>query len=371
MKIVVAQRHGRRGAGLGNEMLPWAKGWIASQVLHAHLIGPSWGINKRRYYRNFGTTRFDVLLEEFMLRFPHHAFTEQEYRATGEVDFGAAIVRWARSRGLADNDSYIVSVSGMWGGYPSIRNARAFLISKLLNSKDALRNALEVTSKLDREKLFVAVHMRSPQSGHSKLPPSETARGKFNILVPGEWYLWVCEALRNHFGDRIEFRFFTDRGGPEFEEAVRRFNPGQLVQRGLTECSDLWLMTEADLRVCSISSYSLAACFLSGGPYAWYEPQLTLSQDLYSLWGDTESEKADGSLSSRSAAFVSSLMKGNSKSTPAVNFPGTAMDVGDPLPDSLVTMLDHRLSYRDSRTNLIEYGCIPKRGHFKADSDCP
>ena len=361
MRIVVAHRHGRRGEGLGNEMLPWAKGWIASQVLDAHLVGPSWGMNKRRYYRNFGTSRFDVLLEEFILRLPHHDFTEREYRATGEVDFGAAIVRWARSRELDDKASLIVSVGGMWGGYPSIRNARAFLISKLLHSKDALRNAFEVTSKLDREKLFVAVHMRSPQGGHGKLPPGETARGKFNILIPGDWYLWVCEALRNHFGDRIGFRFFTDRGGPEFEEAVRRFNPPQPVQRGLTECSDLWLMTEADLRVCSISSYSLAACFLSSGPYIWYEPQLTLSQGRYCMWGDTESEKAEGSLTSRSAAFVSNLINGNAKDdAQAVNFLGTAMDIGDPLPASLVALLEHRRSHRDSRTNLIEYGCIPK-----------
>jgi len=79
------------------------------------------------------------------------------------------------------------------------------------------------------------------------------------------------------------------------------------------------------------------------------------------MWGDTESEKAEGSLTSRSAAFVSNLINGNAKDdAQAVNFLGTAMDIGDPLPASLVALLEHRLSHRDSRTNLIEYGCIPK-----------
>ncbi len=118
MRFVVAKRHGRRGGGLGNEMFPWAKGWIASQVLDARLIGPSWGLNQRKYHRNFGTSRLDFLAEEALAHLPHHAFTESEYRATGEIDFGAAIRKWATTRGLKAKSSYIVSVEGMWGGYP-------------------------------------------------------------------------------------------------------------------------------------------------------------------------------------------------------------------------------------------------------------
>ncbi len=78
MRFVVAERRGGRGEGLGNECFAWAKGWIASQVLDAHLIGPAWGINPRRYYRNFGTSRLDVVLEEVFRRLPHHRFTEAD-----------------------------------------------------------------------------------------------------------------------------------------------------------------------------------------------------------------------------------------------------------------------------------------------------
>ena len=360
MRFVVARRHGRRGEGLGNEMLPWAKGWITSRVLDARLVGPSWGINKRRYYRNFRTTRLDIVFEEMLLRLPHHTFTEEDYRATEQTEFGSAVRCWAKARGLTRKASYIVSVGGMWGGYPSIRAAGAFLAAKLLNSRDALDNVYQVVSKLDRNKLFVAVHMRSPVGGHNALLPGESARGKFNILIPGEWYLWVCEALQKRFGSRIEFRFFTDRGGPDFEAAIRRFNPGQATQGGLTECSDLILMARADLRVCSISSYSLAASFLSDGPYVWYEPQLTLHHGLYSIWGNENDQQLEGSLSSRSREFLSDMIAGRASADGrAVTFLGSAMDVGDPLPESLVTLLEQKLSSKDPRTNLLEYGSLP------------
>jgi len=351
MRFVVAKRLGRRGEGLGNEMLSWAKGWIASQVLDAHLVGPSWGINKR----------LDFVLEEMLLHLPHYTFSEQDYRDTGEVDFGTAIERWAAARGLTHKDSFIASVGGMWGGYASIHRSRSFLLAKLLNSRDALRNAYQIDSQHDRNKLFVAVHMRSGGDGFVGSKGSESARGKFNLLVPGEWYLWVCDALQQRFGSRIQFRFFTDRGGAAFDEAIRRFNPGQTVQHGLTECSDLLLMTQADLRVCSVSSYSLVASFLSGGAYLWYEPQLTLNRGIYSLWGDEKAQRAEDGLSARSAKYVSDAMASGSAGQDApITFLGTAMDIGDPLPESLMNLLDQRLSSLDPRTNLLEYGCVPQ-----------
>ena len=343
-------------------MLPWAKGWLASQALGARLIGPSWGINKRRYYRNFGTSRLDFLVEDALLHLPHYTFSEDDYRATGEVDFSRAIECWANAQGLVRRRSFVVSVGGMWGGYPSIRSARPFLLSKLLNSRDALSNAHDVLSRLDRGKLFVAVHVRSAINEFSRVQPGESPQGRFNILIPGEWYLSVCEALRQKFGDRIQFHFFTDRGGPDFDEAVRRFNPGQTRQRGLAECSDLVLMSQADLRVCSISSYSLMASFLSGGPYLWYKPQLTLRDGFYTLWGNEVAQQASDSLTSQNVEYVTRTIQAHGDGEPcAFDTLGTAMDIGDPLPNSLVKLLDQRLSSSDSRTNLLEYGCLPEQ----------
>ncbi len=360
MRIVLAKRTSRRGEGLGNEILPWAKGWIASQVLDAHLVGPSWGMNARHYRRNFQTAQLDFVLEDTLLRLPHVSFTEEDFRVTGETDFGAAIAHWARACGLTQRRSFIVSVEGMWGGYGAIRNARAFLMAKLLSSRDALRNVYRVASKLDRNKLFVAVHMRSGD-GFATPAPGESQRGRFNLQIPGDWYSWVCEELRERFGDRIQFWFFTDRSSPEFEEAVRRFNPAQLIQTGLTECSDLLLMAQADLRVCSVSSYSLAASFLSNGLYLWYEPQLRLSKGLYSLWGGEAAQTSASLGAGRSDEFVASLSSPylDRRHLP-VAFPGSALDVGDPVPDHLLEALEERLRAKDCRTNLIEDGCLPE-----------
>ena len=361
MRVIVAKRTSLRGEGLGNELIPWAKGWIASQALNARLVGPSWGLNRRRYWRNFRTSRLDFVMEDALRGLPHVTFTEEDYLSTREVDFGVAILRWAKEIDLLTERSFIVAVEGMWCGYGAIRNARWFLWEKLLSSRDALDKVYRVHSRLDRSRLFVAVHMRAEGDGFSVPSSDEEQRGKFNLVVPRDWYLWVCRALREAFGDRVQFWFFSDRVSPAFEEAVGRFNPSQIVPEGLTECSDLLLMAQADLRVCSVSSYSLAAAFLSDGPYVWYEPQLTLSEGTYSLWGHEEAQQLESSPTARSREFVRCLCAqyGQQRGLP-VSFLGTAMDIGDPLPDQLFELLEQRLREKETRTNLLEYGCLPR-----------
>jgi hypothetical protein len=356
MRFVVARRISLRGEGLGNEMFAWAKGAIASDLLGARLIGPAWGLNWRKYYRNFNTTRADFIAEDLLKRLPHLAFTEADYFNSGEIDFARALKKWALAQGLLERKHFILTVDGMYGGYPAIQLARPFLWSKLLNSRDAIRNIFEVTKRLDREKLFVAVHMRSTIGGHLVLNEGETARGKFNICVPGEWYLHVCQKLQDRFGHRMQFHIFTDKGGPEYLEAVRRFNPGQEKQTGLTECSDLLLMAQADLRICSISSYSLIASFLSGGPYLWYEPQLTQDDNLYTLWGYEEAQRKPGSRTDKAQNFVQSLHPSLEASA---GIQGHAMNFEDELAPGLVLQLERRLQALDPRTNLLEYGALP------------
>ncbi len=355
MRYVVARRSSRRGEGLGNEILPWAKGMIASHALNATLVGPSWGLNKRKYYRNFETSRIDFLLEDCLVRLPHLAFTERDYLETGELDFGRAIESWAQRKQLLQKDRFIVTVDGMYGGYASIHNARPMLWAKLLNSRDVSRNVYQVLSKLDRRKLFVAVHMRfggdfaQPKEG-------ESARGQFNIFIPGEWYLNACEALLRQLGESVQFYFLTDRGGPEYDEAVRRFNPGQARQKGLTECSDLALMSLADLRICSISSYSLVASFLSGGPYLWYEPQLTLNGDMYTLWGMEETQRGNESPTQINTRSAREIEPGSAWES---SFRGYAMPMSGEIPNGLIMQLEKKLKEKAPMGSLLEYGALP------------
>jgi hypothetical protein len=357
MRFVVAKRLGRRGEGLGNELVAWCKGFIASQELQAKLIGPSWGLNRRKYYRNFGGSRGDVLVEELLCHLPHYEFTEADYCATGEVAFGKAIRKWAQSLGLLRRNQFVVTVDGLYGGYPCIRAARPFLYEKLLASRDAQKNLYKVTGDIDQRKLFIAVHMRSTQLGFDSVNPDEDVRGRFNFVVPGEWYLSVCQAIYDQFGDRAHFHFFTDKGSPAFDEALRRFSPHQEKQTGLTECSDLLAMSAADLRVCSVSSYSLASCFLSDGPYIWYENQLNVEDGFYSIWGHEPQQRHEVSLYRQALRLHRNTKVSDSA---PMQYIGLPMGIGDALPQSFVDHLEMILSSRDQRTNLMNYGVIPQ-----------
>jgi hypothetical protein len=289
------------------------------------------------------------------VRLPNYRFTERDYIESGEVDFGAAIEWWASRHGLLRKNHFIVIVDGMYGSYASIHNARPFLWAKLLNSRDAIGNVYQIASKLDRRKIFVAVHMRFG-GDFTALKEVENARGQFNIFIPGKWYLNACQALVDELGDSVQFHFCTDRGGPEFDEAVRRFNPGQLHQPGLTECSDLVLMAQADLRICSISSYSLVASFLSDGPYLWYEPQLTRIDGMYSLWGTEEQQRLKGSPTDLSMTHTREIEPGSPWES---EFRGYAMQTGGTFPAGLLAQLRRRLLAKNPMTNLLEYGSLP------------
>ena len=120
-------------------------------------------------------------------------------------------------------------------------------------------------------------------------------------------------------------------------------------------------MALADLRICSVSSYSLAASFLSGGPYVWYEPQLTLKHDRYTLWGEQTSETTFTPLVSRSDNDLDTMAESDGLGRHAsITYPGTAMNIGDSLPESLVRILEQQLCSHDPCTNLLEYGCLPR-----------
>ena len=355
MRFIVARRMGGRGAGLGNEMIGWSKGFIASQVLDARLVGPSWGLNERKYYRNFRTSRLDFLAEELLLRMPRHTFGPSEFDATGEPDFGKAIEIWARTKGLFDKKHFVVVVEGMYWGYPAVRSARAFLQQKLLSSRDCVKNVYDMTATLDPSKLFVAVHIRA--GDFVPLPEGVETRGLANFRIPHAWYLDVCAKLHAAFGDKIQFRFFTDFGGEGFDEAVRRFHPGQKKQDGMTECSDILLMAQADLRICSISTYSIVSNFLSDGPYIWYEPQWILEGDFY------QSSKAESGrgIVDRLTRHSRETMSGMPVEKAEAAIAGWPVGPDANLPLGLLSRMQKRLLEKVQEGNLLHFGVVPKQ----------
>src|ERR1051326_5108383 len=103
MKVCFPMWIGRRHQGLGNELIPWAKAFIASEELNIKFLPPALGLNDRRYHEYFGTSRFDWIYYAILKKIlPCYVFTEEEYNATGEKDFARAIRVYADKKGLAN-----------------------------------------------------------------------------------------------------------------------------------------------------------------------------------------------------------------------------------------------------------------------------
>ena len=73
-----------RGHGLGNELVPWARAFLASQLLDARLVPPAFGLNRRGYWQHFGTGPDDWIYHRGMqLLLPVVEFNESDYLAHG------------------------------------------------------------------------------------------------------------------------------------------------------------------------------------------------------------------------------------------------------------------------------------------------
>jgi len=100
-------------------------------------------------------------------------------------------------------------------------------------------------------------------------------------------------ALRALLGDTAQFLVISDGSAAQLRpllEAVPCVTTGDIPD---ADCSDLLALADADLLVCSISSYSLWAAFLSNAPYLWFAPSLQRhSGNRGSLWGGSFDEQA-------------------------------------------------------------------------------
>jgi len=77
-----------------------------------------------------------------------------------------------------------------------------------------------------------------------------------------------------------------------------------------SDCSDLLALARADLMVCSVSSFSVWAAFLSGKPYLWYGPNLHAHSEGYlSIWGHEAGQQREGSPTRQAIAAVGSQVQ--------------------------------------------------------------
>lgn len=343
-RICMARSVGRyRGEGLGNEVFPWAKAYLASRELGWGLLPPPWGLNRRGYWREFGTSRLDWFGHRALRAvMPTVTVTDEMVRSTGETDYGAAVRRLDAEFGWSRRKSLLLVHQGMSGGLLGIARSRNYLRNTLLGRLPHV--ALE-----DREPgadhLHVAVHVRL--GDFCETSSAGPKPGDTNERLPAEWYRSVLAALRERFGEVLHVEIMSDdparvaRLLPEWSKDIA-------PPRGTRE--DLSVMAAADLLVCSISTFSMLAAFLSDAPYIWYRPHLAESDGFLSIWG------------SRPDRIGSTLEHTAKERQDATGMPGrgTTMDVGDDVPAWLVEHLMARVALRRRSADLIHFGVIPE-----------
>lgn len=340
-----------RGAGLGNELYPWAKSWLAAQVIGGRALSPAFGLNERQYWRYFDTSRLDWLTHRALLAsLPRYRFTEEDYLSTGEQDFRKALEVFADRLGWREKSLFALEVGGMWGGHLAIREARDFVLAKLYSARGSAENLTDWRTRLNPEKLVVAVHIRA-----GDFKPAEAQfdyRGCFNRAIPLDWYLRVCEQLQHMLGDRVQFQLLTDGSATALAPFIERFSPVTGFHQRDSVCSDLLAMASADLLVCSISSFSLWGAFLSNAPYLWFAPQLHEQGGYLSIWGHERAQQAGNGPGVRFRAELA----GNPSASPR----GLPVGWQGVLPESLAGQLQQQALSRRTATDLSMYGLVPQ-----------
>ncbi len=350
LRFCMPAAFGKHGAGLGNEFIPWTRAWIASQMLGAKLINPAFGRNSRGYGKYFGTSRYDWVFNKLVERVvPKVEFTERDYLEHGGGDVAQALVRFSEARRLNERSAYVLVTGGMWGGFGHIQSARDFVRARLYQSPATARNLFWLRQKLDPDKLLVTMHVRLGDFG---APIALDAyRGKFNVSLPLAWYERVAESLSGVFGDRMQLLVVTDGGEDQLGSLVSRYGASTTCGMADSDCSDLLALAAGDLTVCSVSSYSMWAAFLSDAPYLWFEPNLQQIDGFYSIWGHEPTQQENN-------APTRLAMQRCTASTADSRPKGFPVGMDGHIPQALVGQLSDRLGARLRATDLLNYGAV-------------
>lgn len=348
--------HGRRGGGLGNEIIPWAKAYLGARELGLTCLHPAWALNPRGYRRDFGTSRFDWLAQRALRSaLPTIEITREMVLSTGEDDCALAVRALAPSLALDRPRPTVVLHSGMGGGYFAIRRARRFLLRELMRPSHVVDDLYRIQHVIDDGRPVVALHVRRGDFGNPSLPPRP---GEFNRSVPVGGYADVVDNLGAELGGSAQFLVFTDDpGGESVRELLRRPDVALPPARQRPVLSDAVAMASADALVCSVSSLSMLAAFLSEQPYIWFEPHLSHHGDGWrSLWGADAEEQRTTSLTRRNLASA----RLQPQDTVGRGF---ALGPSQHVPRRLVELIESRVAARRPTSNPIYQGVI----HAPAD----
>lgn len=340
-----------RGAGLGNELIPWARAFVVGTILGAHTIAPAFGLNKRKYWRHFGTPRTDWItnrLVEYAL--PRFEFTEADFYKYGGDCLSDASRRYADEHKLDERSAWVLTTQGMWGGYRHVIEARDFVRSTLYLSRFAAQNLAKIKARLKPELITVGMHVRL---GDFQSPQSlDEYRGRFNVSIPVQWYINIAQSIRSQLDGKVQFLVVTDGTAAQLAPLLDVSDAITTMDIPDSDVSDMLALAGSDLLVCSVSSYSAWAAFLSESPYLWFEPNLQNLNGYYSIWGHELRQQQPGSFTRRAADTFETY--GSPKP-----FRGLPISADGIIPQNLITELLEKKNKNRFASDLVNYGVVP------------
>ncbi|MBT1004476.1 hypothetical protein KIH31_17965 [Paenarthrobacter sp. DKR-5] len=337
-----------RGAGLGNEIFPWAKAYLASRALGLQLVDPAWRLNPRQYYRELGGGYGTAGAYFAALSAPGIDISTDAYTATGEVDYFRAMSRIAQTHNF-HRRQVLVHSSGMAGGYLGIRRARAFLRLRLL-SNAAVLHGLDILEGEDPA-VRIGVHVRGGDFGQAE----EVTQSDFNQAIPLAWYSSQLDSLSHLLNLPLRVYVATNSSSQAIVDALTvRGEPPVVLKSSAT--AELSILTSCDLLITSISSFSLLAAFLSDAPYVWHRDQLGEAGGWLSIWGhETHGHGGIQTGISRTLAGRPALRVHR----------GLANDDRPTWAPWLLDYLSNRAFLRVAHLDLIQYGVVPASADSK------
>jgi hypothetical protein len=340
-----------RGAGLGNEMIVWGKAYIASQILNARLLHPAWGLNERRYDRYFGTSRLDWIYQRALRSaLPVETFSEADYLRLGGGELEGTLEAFARERELDKRSTYVLGLSGLWGGLGILRGARNFLRTQLLGARGTLNNLYKVDSRFVPDRLRIALHVRR---GDFATPiPLDGYRGTFNTAIQLDWYIAVAQSIMASLESEVQFLVVSDASADELEPLTRSVPCVTTFDLPDRDISDMLALADSDFILCSISSFSLWSVFLSNARYGWFAPNLTVQSGLGTIWGHEPLQREESSASSIALSEIRELLDANRP----VRERGVAIGPDGIVPNELLEYLIGQHAVKRRATDLLRFG---------------
>jgi hypothetical protein len=246
------------GAGLGNELFPWARAELFARRANVPLLAPQW-------------KRFRI--GPYVRREPEKRRYGGFFRSPEHVHglSRAAIGAFGRRLREAERDSacarakesgwpYVVRFEGIGDLFAPLANEHAFVRQKLWEMTRApLRDA---SRRYDGP--FIAMHVRRGDLTRQGFTQRELLEVK--QFTPLSWFVAMAHAVRrSNSAGRRSIVVFTD-GSPE-EIADLLAIDGVLLHHARCAITDLWTMTRAaTLFASGFSTFGMWASYLGGMP---------------------------------------------------------------------------------------------------------